>query len=172
MSFAADCDKFRRKSFKGRMNVVVRKVSLDLFKKVVLRTPVDTGRARGNWMVGINHIPIGSSFGEGNPIGRIVSDILKAQAGDSIALANTLPYIGTLEYGGFPNPPKKGSWIKGSGKKSKKTGKYLKGGQGHYEIKSSGGYSRQAAQGMVRVTVEEYKPTLMEAVAYAKGIVR
>ena len=146
MSFAADCEKFRRKSFKGRMNVVVRKVSLDLFKKVVQRTPVDTGRARGNWMVGINHIPIGSSFGEGNPIGRIVSDILKAQAGDNVALANTLPYIGTLEYGGFPNPPKKGLG------------------------KSSGGYSNQAPNGMVRVTVEEYKPTLMEAVAYAKGL--
>jgi hypothetical protein len=170
MSFAADCEKFRRKSFKGRMNVVVRKVSLDLFKKVVLRTPVDTGPTRANWTVGINHIPIVSVLGTANPIGRIVTDILRAQAGDNIALANSYPSVGTLEYGGFPNPPKKGTWIKGSGKKSKKTGKYLKGGQGHYEIKSVGGYSKQAPHGMVRVTVEEYKPTLMEAVAYAKGL--
>ena len=172
MSFASDCEKFRMKSFNGRMNVVVRKVSLDLFKKVVEKTPVDTGRARGNWMVGINHIPIGSGLDKKNPIGRIVADVLKAKAGDNIALANTLPYIGKLEYGGFPNPPKKGSWIKGTGKRSKKTGKYLKGGQGHYEVKSEGGYSRQAAQGMVRITVEEYKPTLVEAVAYAKGLVK
>ena len=148
MSFASDCEKFRMKSFNGRMNVVVRKVSLDLFKKVVEKTPVDTGRARGNWMVGINHIPIGSGLDKKNPIGRIVADVLKAKAGDNIALANTLPYIGKLEYGGFPNPPKKG------------------------EGKIEGGYSRQAAQGMVRITVEEYKPTLVEAVAYAKGLVK
>ena len=157
MSFAADCEKFRRKSFNARMNVVVRKVSLDLFKKVVEKTPVDTGRARGNWMVGINHLPIGSSITvDNNPMSRIVADISRAAAGDTVALVNTLPYIGVLEYGGFPNPPKKGSRVKGKG----------------WQIKSAGGYSKQSPQGMVRTTVEEYKPTLNEAIAYAKGLTR
>ena len=149
MSFASDCDKFRRKKFKGRMTVVLRKVSLDLSRKVVQRTPVDTGRARGNWMVGINHLPIASLMGiERDPRARITGDIQKAVAGDTVTLANSLPYIGVLEYGGFPNPPKKG------------TGK------------SSGGYSQQSPQGMVRITVEEYKPTLQKAIAFAKGAIR
>jgi len=38
-----------------------RKICLDGLSKLVKRTPVDTGRARGNWQVGINQQPRGDT---------------------------------------------------------------------------------------------------------------
>ena len=51
---------------------------------------------------------------------------------------NNLPYIETLEYGGYPSPVKKGTW-----NKKKKA----------YEIRSSGTFSDQAVGGWVRKTL-------------------
>jgi hypothetical protein len=55
-------------------------------------------------------------------------------------LTNNLPYIETLEYGGYPNPVKKGSWdVKGK----------------KFTIKSTGGFSKQVApDGWVRKTLK------------------
>ena len=152
MSFQGDVQSFTRK-FQLRGDLVIRKVALDLFSRVVIKTPVDTGRARGNWMVGVNRIPTEEGPGiDTAPMPRIISDVSAAKFGDNVALSNTLPYIGPLEYGGFPDPPMKGTRLKGGG----------------YEIKSAGGYSKQAPQGMVRTTIKEYQPTLRKAVAEAK----
>jgi hypothetical protein len=46
-----------------------------------------------------------------------------------------------LEYGGFPNPPKFGSWKRGEA-----------GPAAHV----TGGFSMQAPQGMVRITAREF----------------
>ena len=57
-----------------------------------------------------------------------------------IFFTNNLPYIETLEYGGYPNPVKKGTWVK----KSKS-----------YEVRSTGGFSKQVApDGWVRKTLK------------------
>lgn len=158
------------KKYETRMLQLHKKVSLDLFKKVILKTPVDTGRARGNWMFGINTIPTDvSDDAKGNEsLRNVITGLKGVKLGDTTVLANSVEYIGFLEYGGYPNPPKKGSWIKGTGKKSKRTGKYLKGGAGKWVIKSDGGYSKQAPQGMVRISIEEYLPTVTNAVAEVK----
>lgn len=37
---------------------LVRKVSLEVLRRVVLKTPVDTGRARGSWQTTVNRPPI------------------------------------------------------------------------------------------------------------------
>ena len=142
-SFHGDIQAFTEK-VQHRGDVILRKVALDLFRGVVMKTPVDTGRARGNWMVGINRIPTETQLGiENAPMTRIISDVSAARWGDSVALANSVAYIGVLEYGGFPNPPIKGS-------------------------KTEGGYSKQAPQGMVRITIEQYRPTLNKVVALVK----
>lgn len=165
MTFASDTMQFQKK-FDERMTLVLRKVSFDLFRKVILKTPVDTGRARGNWMVGVNTIPIAMSIGidkNKDILSRIVSDISAAKAGDSVALANTLPYIGVLEYGGYPKNPKYGS----AGRKAK----YRKGEKiqsAMRQIKSTNGFSYQAPHGMVRVSIEEYLPTVRKVVALVK----
>lgn len=63
-------------------------------------------------------------------------DIAKAKFGDVIYIATNLPYAPALEYGLYPNPPKNPSG------------------------KTKNGYSIQAPQGMVRITVKELKAYL------------
>lgn len=60
-----------------------------------------------------------------------------------------MPYIRKLEYGGYPDPVKKGSWDK-----KKKT----------YVIKTVGGFSRQAPKGMVGLTMSKIASTVKKAV--------
>jgi hypothetical protein len=137
MSFSADISKFIAKS-KLKTEVVVKRIAFDAYKRVTLKTPVDTGRARANWLIGINLIPQGYSSGQS--LGP--SAISQYKVGDIIYIANNLPYIGVLEYGGYPNPPKGG-------------GINFKGGP-----KTINGYSAQAPQGMVGVTMMEIQSNL------------
>jgi hypothetical protein len=90
-----------------RADLVIRKVALDLFSKVVLGTPVDTGRARGHWGVGVNSIVYGAGIDKAGSttIGRITTTVQGARMGDTIYLANNLPYITKLEYGHSKQAP-------------------------------------------------------------------
>lgn len=144
-----------RKKYEKRMVLLHKKVSADLFRRVILKTPVDTGRARGNWMIGINTIPqtVSEDANGKEALRNVTTGISGIKLGDTAVLANSVEYVGALEYGGYPNPPKKGSWDK----KRKE-----------WVIKSAGGYSKQAPVGMVRTTIEEYMPTLNKAIAEAK----
>ncbi len=80
-----------------------KKLAFEAFRRVILRTPVDTGRARGNWQASI-----------GTPIGGILEITSKGFAGAAakqfakvkdlkpfnvIFLTNNLPYILVLEGG-------------------------------------------------------------------------
>ncbi len=166
MTFAAQINSFEQK-YEKRCTTLLKKVSLDLFRKVVLKTPVDTGRARGNWMVGINSIPTKTQLKiDKKPMSRIVHDVSYAKFGDNVALTNSVNYIGKLEYGGYPKSPKYGSWHKGD--KGVRRGGKKKGRLGYYEIKSVEGFSYQAPHGMVRVSIAEYIPTLNKAVSLVK----
>lgn len=102
MSFSLD---LRRFAEKARMNAdqVVRKVTLDIARGVVLRTPVDTGRARSNWQFGDGQVPTGE-VGAADPngtatIAQLATQIDRTKAGGVTYLANNLPYILPLEYG-------------------------------------------------------------------------
>jgi len=148
MTFAADIARFVGKS-EDNAKLVIKRVAFDIFKKVIVKTPVDTGRAKGNWMVGINKVPSGTlGKGDSGVLSKVMIGIELFKLGDSIILANNLPYIGVLEYGGYPKNPKYGS----AGRKSNKK----KGIMAMRQIKSVNGYSYQAPQGMVRVTIAEF----------------
>ena len=123
---------------KGKVDDVVRKVLYDVSNTIILRTPVDTGRLRGNWQFGEDAIPQGETGSAAAP--NFVSQINKAKAGHIYYIANNLPYAAVVEYGQYPNPPK------------------------HPTGKTVGGYSSQAPAGMVRVTVLEYSSYLRDAV--------
>ena len=122
-----------------------------------MKSPVDTGNFRANWnfSFGSPDFSTRDAAGAGEAggaevVGKMKSDIASAQdgvLGKTSCLANGLPYGPILEYGGYPNPPKKGSYVKGSG----------------YVIKSVGGFSRQAPQGMVRVTLVAFDEVLRVA---------
>jgi len=101
--FAFDLSRFNIES-REHLENVVRYIALTLDQKVVLRTPVDTGRARGNW-----YPSIGQPSDEVNEnafdksgtttFGEIAAVVVNAQLGSVIWLTNNLPYIVRLEDG-------------------------------------------------------------------------
>ncbi len=95
------------------LHKIVQKLALEVLRRIVLRTPVDTGRARGNWMVAVNQVPQGIikidklsreqatafALNSGVPV------IERSKPFTSISVANNLPYIGVLEFGGSKQAP-------------------------------------------------------------------
>lgn len=84
----------------------VRAVALVLDQVLVLSTPVDTGRARSNWLVGINRpsrrtVQAGDKSGQ-SAIGSATGAIGEAKPGDDIWISNNLPYIDKLNRGHSP----------------------------------------------------------------------
>ena len=133
-SFALDVSKWCGKSL-DRIDIVSRKIALEMFRRVILRTPVDTGRARGNWQTTIG-APAFGTLDETDKSGRAaiarattVCLAWKAVSGAWIFLANNLPYIQTLEHGRVGNRG-----------------------------------SKQAPSGMVAITVAEYGGVVQEEV--------
>ncbi len=116
---------------------VIRSLALRIFNGVVKLTPVDTGHARASWQISVN-VPdesIGPEPGEGEKFTKAAAAAIslsgstevlaKIKGHEVVWISNNVPYILYLEYGG----------IKGSGPKT------------------VGGYSIQAPQGMVRITI-------------------
>ncbi|WP_448043811.1 hypothetical protein [Bradyrhizobium liaoningense] len=100
--FAADIAKFVEKA-KGNVDQAIRRAALDIFGRVVIKTPVDTGRLMGSWQVAIGSIPSGQvnhldKTGT-ETIARINVGVANAKAGDVIYLVNNLVYARAIEYG-------------------------------------------------------------------------
>ena len=85
---------------------ILRGTSLGLFKRIVKRTPVDTGRLRANWQIDINSVPAkelksNDLDGDGRQtVARETSKLGKNKIEDTIYLANNLPYAVAMEEGG------------------------------------------------------------------------
>jgi hypothetical protein len=80
----------------------LRVVTLDALSRIVLKTPVDTGRARGAWQVNINEVGAGSlikSKSGDRTIAAGSARLTKVKSGDMIYITNDLPYIQRLERG-------------------------------------------------------------------------
>lgn len=111
--FAIDLSNISDK-YKDRIDVIVQKISFDLFGRVIMRSPVDTGRFRNNWQLGINQIPTGevagtdkgavNQVGLGASIAKSTMETNAAQliGGDIAYLVNNLPYAERLEDGYSP----------------------------------------------------------------------
>jgi hypothetical protein len=102
MSFTDDLRRFERKTL-DKMSRAARKITLEAFSNVIMMSPVDTGRFRGNWQAAIGDIP-GGTVEAVDPNGTVV--IAKVQGvtagmepGDVIYMANNLPYAQRLEDG-------------------------------------------------------------------------
>lgn len=85
----------------------IRSVSMKVLRGVVVRTPVDTGRLKGNWQVGIDSAPSGTSASTSNAAISKGGAMLKRVTIDtkSIYIVNNLPYAVPIEEGhGGRNP--------------------------------------------------------------------
>ena len=109
MSFNGDIDKFQQKVNKIATDIF-RGTSIDILTRVVRRTPVDQGTARGNWFATINapSKEIDEKIKDKNgakSIGRVKGITRNAKLGNSIYLINNLPYIKGLEDGTGTDQP-------------------------------------------------------------------
>ena len=98
--FAADCGE--------KADQAVRKACLQLLVGVVMKTPVDTGRARGNWQASVNS-PSTVATEDTDKIGAGTiaagNAAVDGATGNVFWLSNNLPYIERLEYGHSKQSP-------------------------------------------------------------------
>jgi len=111
MSFSRDIRKFADKT-KLSMDVIVRKVTIDMTVAIVRMSPVDTGRFRGNWMIGVGSPDISTidavDKDGSTTVARVTTAAPGLHAGGVIYITNSLPYARRLEYGWSkqaPSPP-------------------------------------------------------------------
>lgn len=104
LNIKAWCDKA-----KDRADLVVRKVALDVGSRVVMRSPVDTGRFRANWQYGVGqpNPTVTETFDKDGSaaIARITAGSATAKLGDVIYVSNSLPYALRLEAGWSQQAP-------------------------------------------------------------------
>ena len=78
----------------------IRKIALELLKKVTMKSPVDTGRFRANWMVGIggaDETTTENTVNDAMMRGSIVLTGYKTLK--QIHISNNLSYAAALEHG-------------------------------------------------------------------------
>lgn len=130
---------------------------------IVLKTPVDKGRARANWICEIGSIPTGvvdaiDTSGEKTKAAA-AAKISAVRELTYIVIGNNLPYINTLEEGGYvPKDPKSDDASNenralGRDSAQRRRGLLVGGHEGAPFVK--GGYSLQAPKGMVAVSFQE-----------------
>ncbi|MEI4473571.1 HK97 gp10 family phage protein [Frigidibacter sp. MR17.24] len=101
-SFAKQVAAFTDKA-KAKTDLAFRKIALDMFSEVILMSPVDTGRFRGNWQVAIGSVPEGTLQVDDKAgtatISKADAVTKRLVAGQTIYLVNNLPYAQRLEDG-------------------------------------------------------------------------
>ncbi|RZJ12073.1 MAG: HK97 gp10 family phage protein [Rubrivivax sp.] len=104
MGFAEDIQRFADKT-KLKIETVVRKAVIDLQGGVVLRSPVDTGRFRSNWMAGIGTFNKATTTDTDKTgavsLARVEPALANWSPGQAICLSNSLPYAYRLEFDGW-----------------------------------------------------------------------
>lgn len=150
MTFSLDVKEFAEEVALG-VDEVRKSVALDLFSRIVLSTPVDTGRLRNNWVPSVGK-PLKQTRAGLDKSGATKIQEMRVKVGaakpeDSIYLSNDLDYAPVVEFGLYPNPPQ--------------TPELRKTPPG----KTKNGFSTQAPEGMVRINVAKFQAALDEAVA-------
>jgi hypothetical protein len=112
-------DKFRGdiKRFITKSNAVLDKyakaVVLNLDKSMVMKSPVDTGRFRANWNIGIGSVDSNTSdatdISGSGAISKAVAELNSFKVnGQIIYITNSLPYAYRLEYEGWSSQSPQG----------------------------------------------------------------
>ena len=108
----------------------LRATIIDVWGKVITETPVDSGRARGNWFIDDTFNPSKT----GASLKRKGANYVNSRTGSGLLgktkfLYNNLPYIKKLEFGGYSGSPTE---------------------------KTINGFSRLAPNGMVRKNLAKF----------------
>jgi len=108
MSFNKDIEAFKNKAEKAA-SAIVRGSFLAIVGKIIVRTPVDTGRLRGNWITTVNN-PSTRQLSDKDKSGRKAVGFAKETSkafklGESLFMVNNLPYVGPIENGSSQQAP-------------------------------------------------------------------
>lgn len=140
MNFEQSIENFIKKA-KKNPELVVRQVTVKLYSQIILASPVDTGRFRMNWQattdIPATGVLIGNDPSGSRAIANATNFVMNSPKWDEFRFTNNLPYAEKIEFGGYP----------GSGPNT------------------VGGFSTQAPQGVVRVTVTRFQRLIDEAAA-------
>lgn len=101
-----------RTQVRGQAARFVRAVALEVLSRTVLRTPVDTGRLRGNWQLSVASPSVEELAAEANPslvtqaglaaLGNYTADDL----GTPVIIQNNVEYASFVEFGTTRMPPR------------------------------------------------------------------
>lgn len=108
--FALDIAKFNKKT-EVSIDTIVRKVSLELLIRLIAKSPVDTGRFRGNWQVesptpNLDVDPEGFDRIGTVTMARGLAKVKKLTAGPLVWITNNVSYGEFLERGHSKQAPK------------------------------------------------------------------
>lgn len=141
MGFGADLRAVCERA-KGRIDEVVRATAVGLYDGMQNRAPVDTGRLRANFVVGLGSQNASTTLDTNAEAARAKAQGALAawKRGEPIYITNSLPYAVVAEYGLYGKPP-------GSANGPK----------------TVNGFPKQAVGGFVRLTVQDFQKTLRKA---------
>ena len=143
----------------SKLDGAIPQIRIKTSEQIIDRTPYDTmtpgdgGQAKASWVATIGsegHSNSSAREKEGFETKNKVEHVAKNNIEDDFYLTSTCPYIEVLEYGEYPDPPSKGTYIKKGSSKDGVSGP----GYGKF---SSGGHSNKAPNGMVRVVAADFK---------------
>lgn len=103
MSFADEIRQFKIKT-ELKAELSITRILSDIAAEVIYRTPIDTGRARGNWLLGINNRVSSFNYDSLDPSGNatyitLTRSIPFKPSGKVYWIINNTPYILELENG-------------------------------------------------------------------------
>ncbi|MCB2186284.1 MAG: hypothetical protein KQJ78_07695 [Deltaproteobacteria bacterium] len=94
---------------KAALDLVPRKIALEVSRRVIVRTPVDTGRARGSWMPSLDspaRVDPGTlDRGEGAAVARAAETATRMEGDTAFYLTSNLDYMPGLEEGHSKQAP-------------------------------------------------------------------
>ena len=106
MDFAAQLKEFEKMT-NQKADKVFRQTCLQLSNDIIFDTPVDKGRARGNWFPEIDSYDTstGEELGGDKSLQRVINKVASLEIGNTFTLSNNLNYIVPLEYGHSKQAP-------------------------------------------------------------------
>ena len=81
-----------------------RALHIEAGRRLIFRSPVDTGRFRNNWQTGVSEAPTGEQNAP-NPLARGEAKVARLQPFVLTTWVNNVPYAGRLENGWSSQAP-------------------------------------------------------------------
>jgi hypothetical protein len=141
-----DMSKYTQK-IANDINRVRQVFAFELLRRVIMRSPVDTGRFRSNWLTTVNNETgetrdtTDKSGNSSLQEGQTIIDNVKGD--EKIIIQNNMSYATKIEYGGFTKKPE--------------------------TAKTIGGYSRQSPKGVIGTVMAQADQLFKATVNAVKG---